>query len=163
MRRKEGEKISEEHVMVASSGSQAKGRTTERQNGSKPRGRSSSRGGESRAVDKRKCYFCNEEGHILKFCPKLKAKIDDEKEKSKTAVVESFVENEGDLLTVTSEGMENFDWVMDFGCSFHMCSNKKYFCSYEPCDGSTVWMANNTVNKVVGIGTVRFHMADGRL
>ncbi|KAG5531566.1 hypothetical protein RHGRI_026243 [Rhododendron griersonianum] len=151
MRRKESEKISEERVMVASSGSQARGRTTERQNGSKPRGRSSSRGGESWAVDKRKCYFCNEEGHILKFCPKLKAKIDEEKENSKAAVVESLVENEGDLLTVTSEGTAHFDWVMDSGCSFHMCSNRKYFYSYEACDGSTIKMANNTMNTFLSL------------
>ncbi|KAG5545722.1 hypothetical protein RHGRI_018016 [Rhododendron griersonianum] len=161
MRRKESERISEDRAMVASSGSQARGRTTERQNGSKPRGRSSSRCGEPRDVDKRKCYFCNE-GHIMKFCPKLKAKIEQEKGKFEVAVVESSVENEGDLLTVTSEGIKNFDWIMDSGCSFHMCSNRKYFYSYETCDGSTIRMANNTVNKVVGMGSVRFRMANGR-
>ncbi|KAG5548448.1 hypothetical protein RHGRI_013957 [Rhododendron griersonianum] len=162
MRRKESERISEDRAMVASSGSQARGRTIERQNGSKPRGRSSSRSGESRGVDKRKFYFCNEEGHIMKFCPKLKAKIEQEKGKSEAAVVESSTENDGDLLAVTSEGTAHFDWVMDSGCSFHMCSNKKYFYSYEACDESTVRMANNTVNKVVGMGSVRFRMADGR-
>ncbi|KAG5543995.1 hypothetical protein RHGRI_016671 [Rhododendron griersonianum] len=82
MRRKESEKTFEERVMVASSGSQARGRMTERQNGSKPRGRSSSRGGEPRGVDKRKCYFCNEEGHIMKFCPKLKARARERKIRS---------------------------------------------------------------------------------
>ncbi|KAG5561397.1 hypothetical protein RHGRI_004431 [Rhododendron griersonianum] len=76
------------------------------QNGSKPRGRSHSRGGESRAIDKRKCYFCNEEGHILKFCPKLKAKIDEEKEKSKVAVVESFAENEVVLMDELSDAVD---------------------------------------------------------
>jgi hypothetical protein len=98
----------------------------------------------------------------MKFCPKLKAKIDEEKDKSKVAVVESLTESEGDLLMVTSEGTEKFDWVIDSGCSFHMCANRNYFCTYEACDRSTVRMANNTVNKVVGMGTVRFRMADGR-
>ncbi|KAH7843112.1 hypothetical protein Vadar_012750 [Vaccinium darrowii] len=150
MRRKESKRISEELVMVASDRS----RITERQNGFKPMGRSHSRGGESRVVDKRKCYFCNKEMTHNQFCPKLKARIDEEKEKSKAVVVESFVENKGDLLTVTLEGTENFDWVMDSSCSFHMSSNKKYFCSYEACDGSTVRMTNHMVNKVVDIGTV---------
>ena len=94
----------------------------------------------------------------MKFCPKLKAKIEKEKgkENSEAAVVESLVKDDGDLLLVTSEGMYHFGWVMDSGCSFHMCSNRNYFYSYEACDKSNVRMANNIVNKVVGRGTVRF-------
>lgn len=175
MRRKESERFSEERVMVASDSGQHRGRKTERQGGSnwrdrsQSKGRSRSRGGESRGgdsrwVENRTCYFCEEEGHIMKFCPKLKSKIEKAKgkEKSEVSVVESGVLNEDDVFTVTSEGTDQFGWVMDSGCSFHMCSNRKYFYSYEACDRSNVRMANNTVNKVIGMGSVRFRMTDGR-
>lgn len=45
----------------------------------------------------------------------------------------------------------------------NICSSRKYFCLYEACDGSTFRMANNTMNKVVGMGTIHFHMADGKM
>ena len=36
-------------------------------------------------------------------------------------------------------------------------------CESLCIDGNTVKMANNTMNKVVGVGTVRFHLHDGRI
>ena len=72
------------------------------------------------------------------------------------------MDNEGDLLTASS-GKEDFDWVLDSGCSFHMCGAKKYFAIYQACHGNTVKMANSTTNKVVGMETVQFCMLDGKV
>ena len=68
MRRKDSEKSLDESAMVASEEAQVRGRTTERQGGSNSRGRSQSRGNH-----KKKCYYCDLEGHIMRNCRKLKA------------------------------------------------------------------------------------------
>ena len=79
------------------------------------------------------------------------------------AVVDSY-EDDGDLLAVFPEkGMDNSAWVIDSGCSFHMCGDKKYFSSYQACDGNIIKMANNTMSKVVGMGMVQLHFSNGRV
>ena len=158
MRRKDSEKSLDESAMVASDEAHVRGRTTERQGGSNSRGCSQSRGNH-----KKKCYYCDLEGHIMRNCRKLKA--DKEKvQPSDAMVIESF-KGEDDLLSVfSSDGFDhNVDWVFDSGCSFHMCADRKLFATYYSCKGSVVKMANNTTNRVVGEGTIRLHSHDGRV
>ncbi|GFS38693.1 hypothetical protein Acr_00g0058920 [Actinidia rufa] len=141
MRKKKSKNYSEEKVMVAFDG------------------------GHPRDY-KRKCYYCDDEGHIIKFCLKLKAKKEKEKEKENssetTTVTKSFSDNEGDLLSISSD-TEDYDWVLDNGCSFLICGVRKYFATYQACHRNTIRMANSTTNKVVGMGTVRFRMLDGKI
>ncbi|GFZ18499.1 hypothetical protein Acr_27g0002380 [Actinidia rufa] len=80
MRKKETENYSKERAMIAADGGHVRGQTTERRDGSKLRGRSQLRGCPQSIDYKKKCYYCDKEGHIIKFCPKLKAK---KKEKEK--------------------------------------------------------------------------------
>ena len=49
-----------------------------------------------------------------------KLKATKERENSEAALTETFSENKGDLLMVTSEGTGNYDWVMDSDISFHV-------------------------------------------
>ena len=45
-------------------------------------------------------------------------------------------------------------WVMDTGAASHVTSRKDFFSSYTPGDFGTLSMGNDTVCKVVGIGTI---------
>ena len=54
-------------------------------------------------------------------------------------------------------------WVLDSGCSFHMCPEKNWFCSYEECNGGQVLLGDNKACKVVGIGVVELRLVDGTI
>ena len=42
-----------------------------------------------------------------------------------------------------------------------MCPHREWFATYEPLNGGSVSMGNDTKCRVVGIGTIRFKMFDG--
>jgi len=78
------------------------------------------------------CKFCGKLGHIVVNCWKLKNKKEKEEKENQSkkpatanCVVES--ESEGDVLVVTmslattsGKGVDD-DWVLDSGCTYHMC------------------------------------------
>ncbi|GFZ16976.1 hypothetical protein Acr_26g0002460 [Actinidia rufa] len=76
-----------------------------------------------------RCFYCNQERHIKKNCPKYKVQ-DQSSDTATTAVMTD--DDEIDVLLAASK------------------------------DGKLDWMANNTASRVVGRGSVRFCMADGR-
>ncbi|KAL9257688.1 Retrovirus-related Pol polyprotein from transposon TNT 1-94-like protein [Drosera capensis] len=53
------------------------------------------------------------------------------------------------------------EWIMDFGCSFHMYQFRYWFDTLTPCSGGSVVIANDTICKVVWLGTVKVKMFDG--
>ena len=57
---------------------------------------------------------------------------------------------------VTSSG-----WIIDTGCSYHMCPNREWFTTYKEVDGETINMGSDQSCKTVGIGSVRIKMHDG--
>ena len=69
--------------------------------------------------------------------------------------------NEGDVCSVIVDDRVSDTWILDSGCSFHMCPKRKYFDTYRACDASTVMMGNGSASRVVGIGTVKMKMFDG--
>ncbi|CAL5344742.1 unnamed protein product [Camellia sinensis] len=149
------------HALVTES----RGRDRERGRG---RGRSKSRGrSQSRQDNTRRCFYCDQEDHVIRDCPEKKADRQ-AKEKAKghggpstTAVAVHSSDDEEVMLTVSSE-LKTPGWILDSGCTFHICADRKLFSTYRRVSGSIIRMANNTVNRVVGIGTVRFLTKDGR-
>ncbi|CAL5440937.1 unnamed protein product [Camellia sinensis] len=141
------------HALVTES----RGRDRERGRG---RGRSKSKGrSQSRQDNMRRCFYCDQEDHVIRDCPEKKADRQ-AKEKAKghggpstTAVAVHSSDDEEVMLTISSE-LETPGWILDSGCTFHICADKKLFSTYRRVSGSTIRMANNTVNRVVGIGTV---------
>ncbi|GAU37497.1 hypothetical protein TSUD_275490 [Trifolium subterraneum] len=69
--------------------------------------------------------------------------------------------HEPGALTVTSWEPEK-SWVMDSGCSYHICPRKEYFETLELKECGVFRLGNNKVCKVQGTGFIRLKMYDGR-
>ena len=57
----------------------------------------------------------------------------------------------------------NFEWVLDSGCTYHMCPNQDWFHSNNKIDGGQVLLGNNKACKVVGTGNVRIKLSYGTI
>lgn len=68
---------------------------------------------------------------------------------------------EGSGVLVAANCRDETEWVMDSGCSFHMCPNKHWFYDYQLFDGGQVVMGNNATCTVVGIGSIKLKLNDG--
>ena len=57
----------------------------------------------------------------------------------------------------------NGKWVLDSGCTYHMCPDKNlvFFSIYMLFNGGEVMMGNNSLCKLIGLGTIRLKMFDG--
>ncbi|CAD6245913.1 unnamed protein product [Miscanthus lutarioriparius] len=56
------------------------------------------------------------------------------------------------------------EWILDSACSFHICSNRDWFSSYEFVQsGDVVRMGDNNPREIVGIGSVQIKMHDGMI
>ncbi|KAM2623430.1 hypothetical protein TB2_027936 [Malus domestica] len=135
----------------------ARGRTEERKSGKRGKSRSKSRG---KFPAKDECAFCRQKGHWKKDCPKLKNK---EKEKAGS---EANIAKSGDddfefaLASSYADGHSN-EWILDSGCTYHMCPIREWFSNFEELDGGVVLMGNNNACKTQGIGKIYLKMHDG--
>ncbi|GFS33854.1 hypothetical protein Acr_00g0030870 [Actinidia rufa] len=154
-RREMGSTDQSESQALVSEGSRERGRGQGRghhRGTGKGRWRSQARG---RTV---RCFYCDQEGHIKRDCPKYKAQVQSS-DTAATAVM-AVDEDESDVLLAASDDGKS-DWVLDSGSAYHLCRYREVFSTYAACEGR-IWMANNTCSRVVGRGSVRFRMADGR-
>ena len=53
------------------------------------------------------------------------------------------------------------EWILDSGCSYHMCLNRNWFTTYREINGGSVLMDNNVACKTGVIGIVKIKMHDG--
>ena len=66
-----------------------------------------------------------------------------------------------EALTGTSWEPEK-GWVLDSGCSYHICPRKEYFETLELKEGGVVRLGNNKACKIQCMGTIRLKMFDDR-
>ena len=64
------------------------------------------------------------------------------------------------VFTSTSNRYKG-EWILDSGCSYHMCPIKEYFTSLKLVDGGSVLMGNNHACEKKGEGTVLLKLHDG--
>ena len=79
-------------------------------------------------MKKRKCFYCKKQGHYIRDCVEKKR---DEKERIGDAAVASDDSSDdgyhsADLLVASNSNIKG-QWVLDLGCSFHLCPDKKPF------------------------------------
>ncbi|KAJ9542762.1 hypothetical protein OSB04_029268 [Centaurea solstitialis] len=144
-------------------GLNARGRPFEKCSSSSSKSRSKSRG-----KPRRFCNFCKRKGHTMEECFKLQAK---NKAKNKTTGTsgEADVVEQGEVgfcngeVLMVSEGMMNTseEWILDSGCTFHMCPHRSWFHTYEKVPEGVVMMGNNDSCPIIGKGTIRIRMHDG--
>ncbi|KAK8926344.1 hypothetical protein KSP39_PZI018272 [Platanthera zijinensis] len=128
--------------------------------------RGRSRGGgkeDDRPRSRGRCHYCKEEGHWKANCPvrKLKGK----EPVPQQAAVASECVSDDDVLHVSQShdvvvGTSD-SWIMDTGCSFHMCPNIEWFSSIRHCGGGRVRMGNQSECEISGVGSIRIRMFDG--
>ncbi|CAD6231032.1 unnamed protein product [Miscanthus lutarioriparius] len=71
----------------------------------------------------------------------------------------------GDVLVVFVGCVAGRDeWILDSACSFHICSNRDWFSSYESVQsGDVVRMGDNNPREIVGIGSVQIKIHNGMI
>ncbi|KAH9718038.1 hypothetical protein KPL71_022065 [Citrus sinensis] len=113
---------------------------------------------------KMKCYFCQKEGHYIKDCFEKKKLEKLQKDTNGKAAIASEDEEDakGTDVLIAAEKQPTTEWILDSGCSFHMCPNKEFFKTFESITSGKVFLGNNLACKVTGIGTINIQMFDGR-
>lgn len=66
-------------------------------------------------------------------------------------------------LTASSSTYHSEEWILDSGCSYHMCPNRDWFSSFQELDGGCVLMGNDNACKTKGIGSIRLKLHDGSI
>ncbi|WVZ13024.1 hypothetical protein V8G54_017554 [Vigna mungo] len=105
------------------------------------------------------CFKCQKMGHIKKLCPE-KGKVGRPQETADVAEASEGYESAG-VLVASSEDPQR-SWVMDSGCSYHMCPVKEFFENLDQKEHGNVLLGNNKACRVQGVGSVRLKMFDNR-
>ncbi|KAG8485692.1 hypothetical protein CXB51_019003 [Gossypium anomalum] len=118
----------------------------------------------SKKRDKR-CRYCKKLGHVKADCYKLRNKRTAESNEEDVAGVNLANKNGDDFLLVSTSNNSKLtsEWILDSGCSFHMCPNREWFSTYNSVEGGVVHMGKNSSSKVIGIGTVKIRIHDGTI
>ena len=76
------------------------------------------------------------------------------------AVSSSNIKSE--VLNVSSSFIIN-EWILDFGCSFHMSFHIELFQNFNDKETGTIFMGNNHSCSIKGIGDISFKMHDNNI
>ena len=86
------------------------------------------------------CFHYNQESHIKRNCPKLKAECENDQSSETTSVV-VMTRYENDVLLAASD--RRLHWIPNSGNSYHVCGDRRLFSTYTKCDGGLVRIAND--------------------
>ncbi|XP_022851034.1 uncharacterized protein LOC111372852 [Olea europaea var. sylvestris] len=115
-------------------------------------------------VKGKKRYYCGKLGHFAKDYYKKQNDLKEKKISEGNNVIPYDKQNVNyGLVLVNVERNLNQEWILDSGCSFHICPNKNYFLDLEQTKGGQVIMGNNMTYKVKGTGTIKLLLKNGKI
>ena len=53
------------------------------------------------------------------------------------------------------------EWIMYFGCTYHMCTHKKWFFTFEELDDGVVYTCNDDAYRTTRVGSIKLKNHDG--
>ncbi|KAG8483161.1 hypothetical protein CXB51_022138 [Gossypium anomalum] len=81
---------------------------------------------------------------------------------SEANVVENY--NDGKLLVASANNPNvSEEWILDFGCTFHMSLNRDWFTTYEAMSEGVVLIGNDASCKIASIDMIKIKMFDGAI
>ena len=72
-------------------------------------------------------------------------------------------DTKGADVLIAAKKQPTDEWILDSGCSFHMCPNREFFKTFESMTDGKVLLDNNLACRVAGIGTISINMFDGKI
>ncbi|CAM8910823.1 unnamed protein product [Rhodiola kirilowii] len=115
----------------------------------------------SKRQDKRRCFNCNQVGHLKSRCPELHnfiRRMDQLHEVLKPPMKQVWRIKKGETcLAVFSSTFlpEKRRWYFDSGCSRHMTGNPKFLTNIERFNGKSVTFGDGVEGRVLGRGTLK--------
>ena len=82
------------------------------------------------------------------------------KDKGKAIFDASIIEHGGDsndyeFCLVGHQTITSFDeWILDTGCTYHMCPHKEWFFNFKEVDGGAVYMGSGDVSYITRMGSI---------
>ena len=137
----------------------AKGRVQQRNREAKASGTNNQPKSNFKNTKKHKnliCFHCNKQGHIRKNCPE---RLNGKQTQGNASLADQNYESVEVLVVTTSSSQQ--DWVLDYGCIFHMTPNRSWFNSYQTSKGGKVFLGDNSVCHIMGTCSIAFKIYDG--
>jgi hypothetical protein len=66
-------------------------------------------------------------------------------------------------LASSSTHADNEAWLVDSSASFHMTPHREWFLEYERYDGGNVFVVDDSIMRIIGLGKVNLRLIDGRI
>lgn len=107
---------------------------------------------------KRKCFICSKTDHLKKDCPIMKMY---NQKHGRADVVSDCDGSEDYEVLVVSNGSYKDSWVVDSGCSFHICPDRSQFHEYQRLEDGTVRLGDDRACPIVGLGTIKLKLEGG--
>ncbi|KAI5342466.1 hypothetical protein L3X38_010341 [Prunus dulcis] len=153
-RRKEQGVAAESEALVSKYRGRTNNRKFHRQDKLKGKSRDGSRGRSKTRKDV-ECYHCGGIGHMNRECRLFKREQDRGNEKSYARHMTTTTSGGNKVIILCGDGFVNFSsqdtcWIVDFGASFHVTSQRDFFTSYTNGDFGNVRMGNDKLSKIVG-------------
>ena len=55
------------------------------------------------------------------------------------------------------------EWILDSGCTYHMCPHKELFFKFEKVDGGVIYMGSGDVSYITRMGSIRQRNHNGSI
>lgn len=108
----------------------------------------------------RKCYYYKKKCQFIKNYLDKKEKMKDNK-KEENVVIAYEKSYDSAKILIASYGRSSDEWILDFGCTFHIYPNKALFTNFHPINRGNVLMGNKMTCQVVEISSTRLKLHDG--